>query len=228
MSRRAERVIALRDGTVYDSVSDAAKAVGCSTGAIYKSIQKRVTIKGTQWAWVDEDTSIRRKKITLGDIPSEEEQRMLLYHFLRIRARARRCYRKHHGHLGKSTLSEACYNLSRQIHYISDGKLKRRHDVTWGGFVGSLALSREDMILTGGSESVEDAMHIFSYIKEHGDEWARRTAIEYMESFLYAEKQIQLIRGNCPNHKPDTRFVAELELVYGMQMVCAQQLHREI
>lgn len=117
MSRRAERVIALRDGTVYDSVSDAAKAVGCSTGAIYKSIQKRVTIKGTQWAWVDEDTSIRRKKITLGDIPSEEEQRMLLYHFLRIRARARRCYRKHHGHLGKSTLSEACY----KVHTLGSG-----------------------------------------------------------------------------------------------------------
>lgn len=217
MSSKAKKVVALKEGTVYDSVSDAAKAVGCSKGAIYTAISKGVKVKGIQWAWADGKAPVKRKKISLGDIPSEEEQRMLLHYFLRIRARARRCYRKHHGHLGKQTISETCYNLSRQIHYILDGKKVNFTDMVWGGFLGSLARSREDMILTGGNESVVDAISVFTYVKEHGDKAAKQRASEYMDALLYADEQIQLIKANRPYHRPDAGFAAELEIVYGIR-----------
>lgn len=220
MAMRAKKVVALRDVTIYDSVTDAAKAVGCSKGAIYKSLRTGVATKGTLWAWADGSGAAAHKNqrsISLWDVPSDEEQRMLLHYFVRIRARARRYYRKHHGHLGKKHLSETCYNLSSQIHYILDGKTRTLADKTWGGFMRSLALAREDMILTGGNESAKDAMSVFTYVREHGDKTAGAEAAGYIQDLLYAEKQIQLIMEGHPYQKPDARVAAELEIVYGIR-----------
>lgn len=55
------------------------------------------------------------------------------------------------------------------------------------------------------------------FVRGHGDERAENEAVVYIKDFLYAERQIQLIKEGHPYHTPDARYAAELEVLYGIR-----------
>lgn len=227
--KTSKKVVDLTHGTVYDSVAMAADTVGCTKAAIYNSIKLGKRVKGTLWAWADTIfklqlaiPELQPEEISLCDKPTKEEAQMLLYRLVRIRARARRCYRKNHGHLGTQSCSDTCYRLSELIHVLQNENNKSVPYFcgTWLGIILGIGYSREDMILTGGRESVEDVMAILAYMKAHGDEHMKNEVEEFTKKFLYAESQIQLIRESRPCCEPDATYAADLQIRYGICYSC--------
>lgn len=238
--RKAREVVAQSSGTIYPSVREAAEKNNCSVGAIYNAIRNGTKVNGTAWSWksksvVERSLSHKREMqadagFSLENVLTKEERKLILPYLIRIRARARRCYREHHGRFGNRSVSETCWWLSDLIRMMSDDRLyampeKRDGSYwsyysfrTWGGLTHRLALVREDMILTGHGESVADAIAVLSYIKKHGDAGARWSAEKSIKELLDTEEQILLIMHGTAvsRRKVNPRFAKGLSAAYGI------------